>query len=156
MIFSLRACTATTRRLASLAVLGFWAISGAAYAQQGDTNEASPADVVAAPTVLMQFTTGVENREPLDQVTFVETNIDKIYLFSDLRELTGQTVTHRWSYKGETMAEVAFVVRGPRWRVWSSKDLRSNWVGDWKVEIIAEGGEVLAAETFTYTPGDPE
>ena len=152
MIFSLRTRDATIRRLAVFAALGFWVIAGPANTQQDDTTEAAASDSVAAPTVLIQFTTGVENREPVDQVTFVESDIQKIYLFSDLRGLNGQSVTHRWTYKGEMMAEVAFEVRGPRWRVWSSKDLRSDWVGDWTVEIVSQDGEVLAAETFTYSP----
>ena len=151
MIVSLGARTTTIRRLAALAVLGFWVISGPAHSQQSDTGEASPSGPIVAPTVVMQFTTGVENREPLDQVTFVKNDIEKIYLFSDLRGLAGQTVTHRWSYKGQTMAEVAFEVRGPRWRVWSSKELRLDWLGDWTVEIVSQDGEVLAAETFTYS-----
>ncbi len=161
MIFSLRARTATIRRLAAFAALGFWVISGPAHSQQTDTaeasgseasgSEASGSEAIAAPTVVMQFTTGVENREPVDQVTFVENDIQKIYLFSDLRRLTGQTVTHRWTYKGQTMAEIAFQVRGPRWRVWSSKDLHLDWLGDWTVEIVSQDGEVFAAETFTYS-----
>jgi hypothetical protein len=106
------------------------------------------------PTVLAQFTTGVENREPIDQVTFVENSAKKIFFFTDLRGLTGQTVQHRWIYNGETQAEVSFHVRGPRWRVWSSKDLMPDWIGDWTVEIVMAGGEVIAAETFTYSaPG---
>ena len=106
------------------------------------------------PTVVAQFTTGVENREPIDQVTFVENRAQKIFFFSDLRGLTGQTVQHRWIYNGETKAEINFDVRGPRWRVWSSKDLMPDWIGDWTVEIVVVGGEVIAAETFTYSAPD--
>ena len=151
MIFSLRARRATIWRLAAFATLGVWVVSGPAHPQQNDTSEAAQSDPVVAPTVVIQFTTGIEDREPLDQVTFVESDIEKIYLFSDLRGLAGQIVTHRWSYKGQTMAEVAFEVRGPRWRVWSSKELRLDWLGDWTVEIVSQDGEVFAAETFTYS-----
>jgi len=120
--------------------------------------------------VLAQFTTGVENREPVDQVSFVESGVKRIFFFSDLRGLAGRTVQHRWIYNGKTIAEVNFEVRGPRWRVWSSKELLPDWIGDWTVEIVAldsgddhsddreegedEGGEVIAAETFTYSAPD--
>jgi hypothetical protein len=114
-------------------------------------------DSVAAPelpSAVAQFTTAVEDREPIDQVTFVSNDIRTITFFSDLRGLKGQTVTHRWIYGGQTMAEVPFEVRGPRWRVWSSKDLVAEWTGDWTVEIVTGSGEVIAAETFTYSaPG---
>ncbi len=118
--------------------------------------EAADAPVIAAqvPSALAQFTTAVENREPIDQVTFVSNDVQKIYFFSDLRGLDGRSVTHRWIHGGETKAEVVFEVRGPRWRVWSSKELLEDWLGDWTVEIVTDEGEVIAAETFTYSaPG---
>lgn len=103
------------------------------------------------PSAIAQFTTAVENREPIDQVTFVPNDVRKLYFFSDLRGLNGRTITHRWLYQGRTMAEVEFVVGGPRWRVWSSKDMLEGWLGDWTVEIVTDDGEVIAAETFTYS-----
>ena len=103
------------------------------------------------PSALAQFTTAVENREPIDQVSFVPNDVRQIFFFSDLRGLTGQTVTHRWLYDGQVQAEVAFEVRGPRWRVWSSKELFPDLLGDWTVEIVDGSGEVIAAETFSYT-----
>jgi hypothetical protein len=106
------------------------------------------------PSALTQFTTAVENREPIDQVTFVPHNTQTITFFSDLRGLQGTTVRHRWVYDGKTMAEVDFGIRGARWRVWSSKDLVAEWIGDWTVEIVTETGEVIAAETFTYSGPD--
>jgi hypothetical protein len=105
----------------------------------------------AVPSALAQFTTAVEDREPIDQVTFVSNDVRKIFFFSDLRGLQGHRVTHRWIHDGEVVAEVGFEVGGPRWRVWSSKDLRPDWLGDWTVEIVTDEGEVIAAETFTYS-----
>jgi len=108
----------------------------------------------ALPSAVAQFTSAVEDREPIDQITFVSTDVRKIIFFSDLRDLAGHQVTHRWIFDGETVAEVVFDVEGPRWRVWSSKGLIEDWVGDWTVEIVTDEGEVLAAETFTYSaPG---
>lgn len=112
------------------------------------------AEAASQPSALAQFTTAIENREPIDQITFVANDVRKIFFFSDLRELTGRSVTHHWIYDGKTMAEVSFEVRGPRWRVWSSKELLEDWIGDWTVEIVTDDGEVIAAETFTYSaPG---
>ena len=122
-----------------------------------DTESAFEEDLESAverPSAVAQFTTAVENREPIDQVTFVPHKTHTITFFSDLRGLEGKTVSHRWVYDGNTMAEVAFEVRGPRWRVWSSKDLVAEWTGDWTVEIVTGTGEVIAAETFTYSGPD--
>ena len=100
------------------------------------------------------FTTAIENREPVDQVSFVANRVQKVFFYTDLRGLAGQTIHHRWIHDGEVVADVAFEVRGPRWRVWSSKDLLPDWIGDWTVEIVAADDEVIAAETFTYTAPD--
>jgi hypothetical protein len=106
------------------------------------------------PVGLAQFTTAVENREPIDQVSFLDNQIDKVFFYSELRGMDGQTIHHRWLYSGEVMANVKFEIGGPRWRVWSSKDLQPDWIGDWTVEIVAADGQVLAAETFTYSAPD--
>jgi len=133
--------------------LGLPSVAGAQDGQEVE-NAPDPQGVQEAPTVLAQFTTAIENREPIDQVSFVENDVRKVYFFSDLRGLGGQTVLHRWIYDGKTMAEVRFEVAGPRWRVWSSKELLEDWIGDWTVEIVTGDGEVLAAETFTYKAPD--
>ncbi len=146
-----------------------------ANAQEEAAGEQIEAPAGGQPSVVAQFTTGVENREPVDQITFVESGVEKIFFFSDLRGLAGRTVQHRWIYGGEIVAEVNFEVRGPRWRVWSSKELLPDWIGDWTVEIVTlnaadnadnagddgdgdgsedNDGEVIAAETFTYSAPD--
>lgn len=107
-----------------------------------------------ARVALAQFTTAIENREPIDHVTFVANDVEKVFFYTDLRDLEGQTISHRWLYNGTVMSHVPFEVRGPRWRVWSSKKLIPDLIGDWTVEIVTEEGEVIAAETFTYTAPD--
>ncbi len=111
-------------------------------------------DVRVPPTAMAQFTTAIEGREPVDQVSFVSNETRQIFLFSDLRHLQGHRVTHRWIYRDKVMAEVAFEVGGPRWRVWSSKRLLPDWVGDWTVEVVTDEGEVIAAETLTISEAD--
>lgn len=101
-------------------------------------------------SALTQFTTAIENREPIDQITFVENDVRRIYFFSDLRGFEGTFVRHRWNYGGKMQAEVEFVVLGPRWRVWSTKYLDPEALGDWTVEIVTQEDEILASETFTY------
>ncbi len=117
-----------------------------------DSTAIAQSQTPETPTVIAQFTSGVENREPVDQITFVENGVRRVFFFSDLRGLSGQTIHHRWIYNGKTLADVSFEIRGPRWRVWSSKELVPDWIGDWTVEIVTSDGEVIAAETFTYSP----
>ena len=114
----------------------------------------TPVQTQEARVALAQFTTAIENREPIDHVTFVANDVEKVFFYTDLRDLEGQTISHRWLYNGTVMAHVPFEVRGPRWRVWSSKKLIPDLIGDWTVEIVTAEGEVIAAETFTYTAPD--
>jgi hypothetical protein len=133
-----------------VALLGLCLIAGLGSIQ---AFAADPAELPAAkpePKVaLARFTTGVENREPIDSVSFLESSAERIYFFTDLRNMGGDTVTHRWQHGGEVVAEVPFEVRSDRYRVWSSKQLRPDWIGEWRVSVVNSAGEVLASEAFT-------
>jgi len=45
---------------------------------------------------------------------------------------------------------LCFDVGGPRWRVWSSKNLWPTWIGVWSVEVLSADGEVLYQKEFNY------
>jgi len=98
--------------------------------------------------VRSQFTTAVVNLEPTDDVVMLTNNSNKIYYFSELSDLKGHNVTHRWQYKGKTMAEVTFNVKSDRWRVFSSKTIRPDWTGDWSVVLTDEDGQSLSTDKF--------
>jgi hypothetical protein len=98
-----------------------------------------------------QFTSAVDAREPTDDLTeAAAANLTKVYFFTELRDLEGQTVTHRWTHNGNTMAEVSFTPGSARWRVWSSKELLPEWTGTWTVAVIDAGGNVLIEKSFEY------
>ena len=99
------------------------------------------------------FTTAIVDREPVDDLKTVPNSTSRLYFFSDLRELGGQIITHRWEYDGQVMAEVTFKVgANTRWRVYSSKNLLPEWTGTWTVVVSNEGGQVLQTSTFDYVP----
>lgn len=96
------------------------------------------------------FTTAVEQREPVDQVAVVPNTMREIYFFTDLRQLQGRKVSHRWEYNGRVMAEVTFNIGGPRWRVFSRKSLDPSQTGKWTVVVVDESGWPLRASIFDY------
>lgn len=98
------------------------------------------------------FTTAVADREPVDALVVLDGGRQQIVFFTELRQLSGRTVTHRWEYAGEVVAEVPFEVGGPRWRVHSRKTLRADQAGRWSVVVVDESGWVLHAEMFEYRP----
>jgi len=96
------------------------------------------------------LTTGVVEREPVNQLDNIPADDSRVLFFTDIRDMTDKTVTHLWKHNGEVMAEVKFNVGGPRWRVWSSKNLMPEWSGDWTVSVVDEWGNTLAEKSFTY------
>lgn len=98
------------------------------------------------------FTSAVVDREPVDAVVVIENGQREVSFFTELRQLAGRTVTHRWEYAGEVVAEVPFEVGGPRWRVHSRKTLLPSQAGRWSAVVVDESGWVLHAEMFEYRP----
>ena len=104
------------------------------------------------------FTSSIEDREPVDTLQQMNAMDQKVYFFTELRDMEGQTATHRWEFNGDVMAEVAFDVKGSRWRVWSSKNLQPEWVGEWKVSVLNSANEVISETVLSVAPvtgGEP-
>ena len=111
-----------------------------------------PSQEVSSAAVLRAIlTTGVEEREPIDQVETLTNDNGQIVFFTELGDAEGQTVTHRWEYQGEIIAEVPLDIGSARWRTYSSKMLDPTWLGEWKVSVVDGSGQILGSATFTYT-----
>jgi hypothetical protein len=123
---------------------------------------AQPAEQIAPPTMgevaRAVFSQEIQDREPADTITQLNNDQNKIYYFTELKGLSGQTVTHRWEYNGQVMAEVPFEIGGDRWRVYSSKTLDPVWIGQWKASVVDQSGATLSVNTFSYdsAPKQPE
>ena len=96
------------------------------------------------------FALDVEDRMPINIVEEADNSLGKIYFFTNIRNLSGERITHRWIYEGRVMADVSFNVNGSRWRVWSSKNLWNTWIGEWRVEVLTTDGSVLYEKVFNY------
>jgi hypothetical protein len=100
-----------------------------------------------------QFSTDVVDREPVDAIgptVKVEYGgIQRVYFFTDLRDMSGSQVIHRWKLDGEDQADIGFDIGGDRWRVWSSKRLMPGFDGKWSVEIVQDG-QVIETRAFDY------
>lgn len=124
---------------------------------QATGQEAAPATSEGATPAASQvgklaravFTTDIRDREPVDEIQSIGRNIAKVFFYTELQGMEGQTVTHRWSYQGEVKAEITFYVRAWRWRVYSSKNLVREWIGDWTVDIIGSDGNIIETRTLT-------
>jgi hypothetical protein len=107
-----------------------------------------PTEKVEGAVTRAIFTSGIQSREPVDQLTEVTSATDKVYFFTELKDLDGQTVKHRWLYNGQVVAEVSFPVGGAHWRVWSSKALQPDQLGTWTVEVVNGENKVMTSSTI--------
>lgn len=96
------------------------------------------------------FTREIAEREPTENLENLTNENGHVKFFTELRDMSGQTAIHRWEYDGKVVAEVEFNVKGPRWRVWSSKSFVPQLTGDWKVSVVNGAGEVISEKTLSY------
>jgi hypothetical protein len=124
--------------------------AGAPAAPATSAGQAAPAAAPAGSVARAQFTREVHDREPADQITSLPNTDTRIYFFTELKNMTGQTVTHRWEHNGKVMAEIPVEVGGARWRTYTSKTLDPGLTGEWKASVVDSTGGTLSASTFTY------
>jgi hypothetical protein len=145
-----------TLALVSLRVAAGWAVAEMEGAEA--PAEAVEETAAAPPTGEVSrsaFTTAIAEREPVDQITVLDNDTTRIFFFSELVGLEGQTVMHHWEHDGEVVAAVPFEVSGPRWRVYSSKTLDPLWLGEWSVRVVDGMGNELSLDSFTYSEAAP-
>ncbi|MGD8484799.1 MAG: DUF2914 domain-containing protein [Thioalkalispiraceae bacterium] len=100
------------------------------------------------------FSTAIQEREPVDQVLVLTNRHNRIFFHTDLRHFENQKIIHRWEYEGRVVSSKAFEVKGPRWRVYSSKTLNPEQLGTWRVMVTTEQGWPLKAVIFKYVDSD--
>ncbi len=120
--------------------------------QEAPDVQSTPADRQSSGTVRRaNFTSGIHEHEPVDNLLSLSNVEATVYFFTELRGFAGHTVTHRWIYNDEVLAEVKFDVAGQRWRVWSRKTLLPSWIGEIYVNVVDESGRVLSTNKLDYT-----
>lgn len=156
-------------KLSTPLMAGLIAFSGSVFADQHAENtssapaapainetaqtstESTPAAANTGTVARANFASDVQEREPIDKLNEMSNDNEKIFYFTELKDMAGQTITHRWEHNGKVVAEVPFEIGGNRWRIYSSKTLDPAWTGEWKASVVTSAGEELSANTFNYT-----
>ncbi len=94
------------------------------------------------------FAQSVVDRQPVEIMTEADDSLGKIYFYTNIRNLTGDRITHRWTYKDKVKATISFKIKGDRWRVWSSKNIWHTWTGLWTVEVVDQNDKILLVKTI--------
>ena len=97
------------------------------------------------------FTTGIDDREPVAAVDSIDSSTsNSISFFTEVNNMSGETVTHQWTHHDKVMFEKTFEVKAERWRVWTSKTLIPDWTGTWTVNVLDNERTLLASKSFEY------
>lgn len=120
-------------------------------------DEQAPPDAASKAPVLIpgvvtrsQLTRDIKDLEPVDTVTVLTSDQNRIVYFTEIHDMAGETVMHRWEYNGKIILEIPIKVGTSRWRAYSTKTLLPSWIGDWKVSVVDAAGGTLSVNTFTY------
>ncbi|HET7315567.1 DUF2914 domain-containing protein [Salinisphaera sp.] len=101
-----------------------------------------------------QLTTGIENKEPVDRITgaFHSRHQPRRYLyyFTEVKGLSGETVTHRWWHEGLLMSKVTLPIGSNSWRTYSAQKLTPSMTGAWQVVATDSQGHILSSTRFVY------
>jgi hypothetical protein len=100
------------------------------------------------------FTTAIEQAEPVDSLSELKSDVEQVYLFTELRNMAGRMVVHTWEHNGAVIKRVRFHVKQPESHLWSGWLLTPDMQGSWRVVITNESGDVLAEKFLDYNPDD--
>lgn len=93
--------------------------------------------------------TGVEDREPVGEAESFPASVGTLYFYTVFEgDFAETTLEHVWLREGEEVARVPLRVRGPRWRTWSTKQVPTDWTGNWTAQVVAADDQVLSTVSF--------
>jgi len=102
---------------------------------------------------LSRLADAVEGDEPIGDIgpalTVQPEQTSAVYYLTELKNMAGETVTHRWEHDGQVVAEHEFQLRGNRWRVYSGVNVLFEQTGDWRVSVTAADNTVLEDRRFS-------
>jgi hypothetical protein len=94
--------------------------------------------------------TSIEDRQPVGVDSTFSKDVGKLYCFSNITGAEKQcSISQVWYYKDKEMAKIKLDVKDKTWRTWSSKKIVTFAVGQWRVDVVSEKGDVLASKKFT-------
>ncbi len=103
-----------------------------------------------------QLTHALDNeKKPVDKLTkplrMNEEGLLRVYLYTEIRGLSGATLYHTWYLNGDRMARVRIPVVRDDYRASSSKFIDTMMLGAWQVTITDDGGKPYADVSFVVT-----
>lgn len=128
----------------------------AAGESEPSREEAASIKLLSDHLLRAQLSTGLEEKEPIDEIPNVlamdSDGLIRIYLFTEIQGMEGQLHFHDWYLEDERVARVEISPSVDLMRASSAKYIDRHMVGDWRVEVVTEEGELLAKGEFSVVP----
>jgi len=100
-----------------------------------------------------QLAIGINKLKPYGKVELpflVENSKTRgLYFFTEIINMQGSAVFHEWLREGKSIYKRKIIIRGDRWRFYTSKLFTKSSVGQWQVRVITKQGEVLHKINFS-------
>jgi len=95
----------------------------------------------------------VYKRRPLVVGRSFKPSVYKLYCFTKIASTQSSTeISHVWYFGDTEKARVKLSVKSSDWRTYSSKEIQTNEIGDWHVDVLGPEGELLRTLRFEITP----
>lgn len=128
--------------------------SGVTSTTKPTNSEGVAEKITSVNVVRAQLATKLNGLEPANsvgnQIKAKTRGTVRVYYFNELHGLKGKTISHQWTHDGKIYANVSAEIKNNTWRMYSSKALNSTMLGEWKIQVTDERGNVLATRTFSY------
>lgn len=82
-----------------------------------------------------------------------DASVGKLFCFTKITGAQSPTqISHAWYFGNTQRAEITLSVKSSSWRTYSSKIIQPHEIGDWHVDILGPGGEILKSLEFKILP----
>ncbi len=116
---------------------------------------ADPIAIQSERILRAQLTHTLKKGEPGEklgsQIAMKGEGLIRVYLFTDMANLSGETLYHDWYLAGKRMARVKINVKSDQVAASSSKFIDKYMTGDWRVNVSNGRGESFVSAQFTVT-----
>lgn len=102
-----------------------------------------------------QLSSAIVSREPVDSIDAVYLKPDEtkpIYFYVHLKNQQRRNIRIDWYYNNKLDSQLRLQVLNNNWRTHASKQLDHRRLGSWRVELIDEQENQLAAREFNVIP----
>jgi hypothetical protein len=129
----------------------------------GNTGKTAPKTAVQAKpqqpsdhaeVVRAQLSHAIDAREPVDSIDTVQLQPGEskpIHFYLHLKNMQGKKIRIDWYYNDKLDSKLNLQVHNNNWRTHASKQLDQRRLGEWRVELADESGNLLASRSFTVT-----